>query len=102
MSAAMSSAMSRTSIGRSMSAVRPCPWRSGVMTRWRSARVGRIGPEHLARRQPAVQQYQGPPGPVSLVVEVDAVDLGVVAAALRLGLSVGRHGRPPLFVEGQG
>ena len=42
---------------------------------------GEDRPEHLARHEPAVQQDQRPPGPVGLVVEVDAVDLGVLAGA---------------------
>ena len=82
MSAAMSSAISRMSIGRSMSAVRPCPCRSTAMTWWCSASVGQDRPEHLARAEPAVQQDHRPPGAVDLVVEVDAVDVGVLAGAL--------------------
>ena len=48
---------------------------------------GQDRPEHLARPEPAVQQDQRPPGPVGLVVEVDAVDLGVLAGALRVASS---------------
>ncbi len=52
---------------------------------------GEYRPEHLARHESAVQQDHRSPGPVGLVVEVDAVDLGVLADALRLGRPVGGH-----------
>ena len=38
-------------------------------------------PEHLARPEPAVEEDERPPGAVGLVVEVDAVDVGVLAGA---------------------
>ena len=50
---------------------------------------GKNRPEHLARPEPAVQQDQRPPGPDRLVVEIDAVDLGVLAGALGLGRPIG-------------
>ena len=52
-------------------------------------------PEHLARPEPAVQQDHRPPGPVRLVVQVDAVDLGILAGACRLGSPIGAHGDSP-------
>jgi hypothetical protein len=57
---------------------------------------GKGRPEHLARPEPAVQQDHRPPGPVGLEVEVDAVDLGVLAVAVRLSCPIaGRHGAAP-------
>ena len=56
---------------------------------------GEDGLEHLARAEPPVKQDQRPPGPMALVVEVHAVDLGVCARALRLGCPVCGHRRPP-------
>jgi hypothetical protein len=57
---------------------------------------GKGRPEHLARAEPAVQQEHRPPGPMGLEVEVDAVDLGVLAVAVRLGCPItGRHGAAP-------
>jgi hypothetical protein len=57
---------------------------------------GKDGPEHLARPEPAVQQDHRPPGPMGLEVEVEAVDLGVLAGAVRLGCPIaGRHGAAP-------
>src|SRR5207248_10953608 len=53
-------------------------------------------PEHLARPKPPVQQDQRAPGPVGFVVEVDAVDLGVLAGALHVSRPVGLHGGAPL------
>ena len=52
---------------------------------------GEDRPEHLAGSEPTVQQDHGSPCPVGLVVEVDAVDLGVLADALRLDRPVGGH-----------
>ena len=52
---------------------------------------GERRPEHLAGSEPTVQQDHGSPRSVGLVVEVDAVDLGVLADALRLGRPVGGH-----------
>ena len=52
---------------------------------------GEYRPEHLARHQPAVQQDHWSPGPMGLVVEVDAVDFGVLADACGLGRPVGGH-----------
>ena len=63
MSAAMSSAMSRTSIGRSMSAVRPCPCRSTAMTRWRSLSAGRTGPNISPDPSPPCSKISGRPAP---------------------------------------
>ena len=42
-------------------------------------------PEHLTRPKPTVQQDQRAPSPVAFVVEPNAVNLGVLAAALRVG-----------------
>ena len=42
---------------------------------------GQDRPEHLARAEPAVEQDQRPAAAVRLVVEVDAVDVGVLAGA---------------------
>jgi len=53
---------------------------------------GKERPEHLARPEPAVQQDQRPPGPMRLEVEGDAVDLGVLAVALRVAGPIGGHG----------
>jgi hypothetical protein len=57
--------------------------------------------EHLARPEPAVQQDHRPPGPLDLEVEVDAVDLGVLAGTLGVGCPIaGRHGdAPPVLAE---
>ena len=63
MRAAMSSAMSRMSIGRSMSAVRPCPWRSTAMTWWRSASAGSIGPNISPDMSPPCSRIIGRPAP---------------------------------------
>src|SRR5205823_11569082 len=49
-------------------------------------------PEHLARAESTVQQDERPPAPVDLVVEVDAVDLRVLARALRLCGPITGHG----------
>ena len=63
MSAAMSPAIRRGSIGRSMSAVRPCPWRSGTITLWPAASAGSSGPNVSPDIEPAVQQDHGRPSP---------------------------------------
>ena len=63
MSAAMSSAMKRMSIGRSMSAVRPCPCRSGAMTWWCPASAGRIGPNISPDPSPPCSKISGRPEP---------------------------------------
>src|SRR5205809_466704 len=57
-------------------------------------------PEHLARSKPTVQQDQRASGPVGLVVEVDAVDLGVLAAALDGGSPIGLHACTPCLLNG--
>ena len=57
-------------------------------------------PEHLARAEPAVEQDQRPPGPVGLVVEVDAVDLGVSAGPVRIGRPVRGHPSSPRINAG--
>src|SRR2546423_862650 len=54
-------------------------------------KLGYDGPEHLTRHESAVQEDQRPSRTVGLVVEVDAVHLGVLAGALR----VGGHGQAP-------
>ena len=84
MSAAMSSAISRTSIGPidvGGPAVALQVDRDHLVVRG-ERRQHR--PEHLARPEPAVEQDQRPAGAVGLVVEVDAVDVGVLPGALRL------------------
>jgi hypothetical protein len=60
---------------------------------------GQDRPEHLARPEPAVQQDQRPPGAVRLVVQVDAVDLGVLSGArcVRGPAGIG-HGDAPRVV----
>ena len=63
MSAAMSSAMSRMSIGRSMSAVRPCPCRSGAMTWWFVGERGMIGPNISPDPSPPCSRISGRPVP---------------------------------------
>src|SRR2546430_1275257 len=57
--------------------------------------LGQHGPERLARPQSAVQEDQRRPVTVGLVVEVDVVDLGVLAGALRVGGPIGGHGQAP-------
>jgi hypothetical protein len=57
---------------------------------------GKDGPEHLARPEPAMQQDQRPSRSVRLEVEVDAIDLGILAGALGVGGPIGsRHGDAP-------
>ena len=46
---------------------------------------GQGRPEHLAREEPAVEQDHRPAAAVHLVVEVDAVDVGVLAGAPGFG-----------------
>ena len=91
MSAAMSSAMSRTSM-RPVDVGRPAValevGEDDLVVRRQD---GQDRPEHLARAEPAVQQDQRPAGAVALVVEVDAVDVGVLAGAGRLSVVAGRH-----------
>src|SRR2546430_6027636 len=54
--------------------------------------------EHLARRKATVQKDQRAPRPMSLVVELEAVNLGVLARALHLGRQIGLHrGAPSVF-----
>src|ERR1700674_1172384 len=57
--------------------------------------LGEDGPERLVRHESAVQEDQRPPGTVGLVVEVEAVDLGILAGALRVGRLTGGHGQAP-------
>ena len=52
--------------------------------------------EHLARAEPAVQQDQRPPGAVALVVQANAVDVGVCAGLLHYGWPVLGQRHPPL------
>src|SRR5438128_2130093 len=47
-----------------------------------------------------MQQDQRASGSLSLVVEVDAVDLGVLAAALDVGRPIGLHACAPCVVNG--
>ena len=91
MSAPMSSAMSRTSSGRSMSAVRPCPCRSTAMTWWRSASAGRIGPNISPDPSPPCSRISGRPAPCVSIVQVDAVDLGVLPGTPRVRRPIGGH-----------
>ena len=58
---------------------------------------GQDRPEHVAGAEPAVQQDQGRAGAVGLVVQVDAVDLGVPAGALDRVAPL-RHGVSPTFL----
>ena len=55
-------------------------------------------PERLARGEPTVQQHYRTPGAVDLVVEVEAVDLGVHAGAGRLCRPVGGHRGAPCVI----
>src|ERR1700737_4730713 len=52
---------------------------------------GKNRSEHLARPKPTVQQDQRAPSPMRFVIELDAVDLGVLAGALRVGRPIGLH-----------
>src|ERR1700687_6166940 len=49
-----------------------------------------------------MQQDERPPTPVSLEVEVDAVDLGVPAGAFRLCSPIAGHGHAPCVKERSG
>jgi hypothetical protein len=64
------SAISWTSIGRSMSAVQPWPWRSGAMTRWPAASAGTIGPSISPDSSPPWSTITGAAAAVGLVVEL--------------------------------
>ena len=55
--------------------------------------------EHLAGSEPAVQQDHRPSGAVDLVVEVDAIHIGVFAGDLRLGRQVGGHSGAPRVID---
>src|ERR1700694_5679061 len=57
-------------------------------------------PEHLARPKPTVQEDQRAPCPVRFVVELDAVDLGVLADALRVGRPMGLYCCAPSVLDG--
>src|SRR2546426_12654577 len=57
--------------------------------------LGQHGPEHLARHEPAVEEDQRPPGTMRLVVEIEAVDLGVLAGGLGVSRGIGGHGQAP-------
>ena len=57
-------------------------------------------PEHLARPEPAVEQDERPATAVDLVVQVDAVDVGVGAGALGLGGPFG-HGHVEILRVGR-
>jgi hypothetical protein len=46
-------------------------------------------PEHLTRSQSAMQQDQRPSGPHGFVIEIEAVDLGVLAGASNVGCPIG-------------
>jgi hypothetical protein len=52
-------------------------------------------PKHLARPQSAMEQDERPPAPMSLEIEVDAVDLGVLAGALGVSGPSAGHGDAP-------
>ena len=58
------------------------------------------GPERLTRHKPTVQQDERAPSAVSLVVELDAVDLSVLAGALHCGGRIGFHGGAPSVFDG--
>ena len=63
------------------------------MTWWFAARAGRTGPNISPDPSPPWSRISGRPRAVRLVVEVDAVDVGVLAGALGLGRPFGRgHG----------
>jgi hypothetical protein len=57
--------------------------------------LGKDRPEHLAGPEPAVQQNERPACPMSLEVELDPVDFGVLAGALRVGAPISCHGDAP-------
>ena len=54
-------------------------------------------PEHLAGPEPAVEQDQGPPRAMRLVVEADPIDVGIPPGAFGLGGPFGGHGSAPVM-----
>src|SRR4029077_5387738 len=56
-------------------------------------------PERLTRHEPTMQEDERPAAPVDLVIEIDAVDLGILAGALRLGGPFAAHGHTPWVNE---
>src|SRR5437764_12178373 len=55
------------------------------------------GPEHFARPQSAVQEDHRTSSAMSLVIEVEAVNLRVLAGPLNSGSPIGLHARSPFI-----
>lgn len=57
-------------------------------------------PKHLARGEAAMQQDQRPPDAIRLVIQVDAVDLGIFAMARCFVGRIGGHVASPHLCDG--